>query len=60
MMCLGIPQYLTKFLKNNQAASLEVQSTMVGMKVAYFEKLSTTTIIIAYPSDLGKEVWSPW
>ena len=29
---------------------------MVVMKVAYFENLSTTTIIVPYASDFGREV----
>ncbi|KAK4713894.1 hypothetical protein R3W88_019801 [Solanum pinnatisectum] len=56
MICLGSPQYFTTFLKNNRAASLAVQPAVAGTKVAYFENLSTTTMMVPYPLDLGKEV----
>ena len=56
MMNLGSPQYFTKFLKNNCAASLAVQPAVAGMKVAYLKNLTTTTIIVPNPFDFGKEV----
>ena len=56
MICLGNPQYFTRFLKNNLASFFAVQSAVVAMKVAYFENFSTTTMIVPNSSDFSKEV----
>ena len=56
IICLGSLRYFTMFLKNNRAASFAVQPAVAGMKVAYFENLSTMTMIIQNRSDFNKEV----
>lgn len=52
MICLGTPQYLTTFLKNNLEASSTIQSFMHGVKFTYLENRSITTMIYSNPSDL--------
>ena len=56
VICLGIPQYFSMFLKNNRAASFAVQPAVVGIEVVPIENLSTTTMIVPNLSDIGKEV----
>jgi len=49
------PQFLTTFFINKRAASSAVQSADAAMKVAYFENISTTTMMLPSPSTLGKQ-----
>ena len=53
MIILGNPQYFTTLLKNNLATSSTMQCIEVGMKVAYLENQSTTTMMEPNPSDIG-------
>ncbi|KAL5824840.1 hypothetical protein ACOSQ3_020903 [Xanthoceras sorbifolium] len=54
MIVLGTLQYFTTSLRNNRAACFAVQFIGAAMKVAYFQKQSTTTMIDPQPSDFGK------
>ena len=48
-------QYLTTFFINKRAAPSAVQSADAAMKAAYFENISTTTMMLPSPSTLGKQ-----
>jgi hypothetical protein len=49
VMLNGRPQYFTTLLKNNIATSFATHGTFVGMKMAYLEKQSISTMIPLYP-----------
>lgn len=56
MMCLGKPQYFATLLKTILEAYFVVRPTVLGMNLAYFENLSTTTMIVPHPSDIVEQV----
>ena len=56
MITCGTPQYFTTCLKKSLVASSAVQSAGTGMKVAYLENMSTITMMLPHPSDLGRQV----
>ena len=47
--CGGSPQYLTTFFINKRATSSAVQMANATMKVAYFENISTTNMMLPSP-----------